>query len=165
MSDVTKFWELNHSQGILYIVAAILVAVTIIKALTYIAEKFGLKTRAMIREEAQDKDISALKESQEKLCGDLNDIKNLVTVLSTTVTDMKAEDEEKEIKRMRREILNFSDELRSGRTTSKESMDDILEMYDDYEQYIHDHHLTNGRMDMAIAYIKDYYQNHFLMID
>lgn len=165
MSDVTKFWELNHSQGILYIVAAILVAVTIIKALTYIAEKFGLKTRAMIREEAQDKDISALKESQEKLCGDLNDIKNLVTVLSTTVTDMKAEDEEKEIKRMRREILNFSDELRSGRTTSKESMDDILEMYDDYEQYIHDHHLTNGRMDMAIAYIKDYYQSHFLMID
>ena len=165
MSDVTKFWELDHSQGILYIVAAILVAVAIIKALTYIAEKFGLKTRAMIREEAQDKDISALKESQEKLCGDLNDIKNLVTVLSTTVTDMKAEDEEKEIKRMRREILNFSDELRSGRTTSKESMDDILEMYDDYEQYIHDHHLTNGRMDMAIAYIKDYYQNHFLMID
>lgn len=165
MSDVTKFWELNHSQGILYIVAAILVAVTIIKALTYIAEKFGLKTRAMIREEAQDKDISALKESQEKLCGDLNDIKNLVTVLSTTVTDMKTEDEAKEIKRMRREILNFSDELRSGRTTSKESMDDILEMYDDYEQYIHDHHLTNGRMDMAIAYIKDYYQSHFLMID
>ena len=165
MSDVTKFWELDHSQGILYIVAAILVAVAIIKALTYIAEKFGLKTRAMIREEAQDKDISALKESQEKLCGDLNDIKNLVTVLSTTVTDMKAEDEEKEIKRMRREILNFSDELRSGRTTSKESMDDILEMYDDYEQYIHDHHLTNGRMDMAIAYIKDYYQSHFLMID
>ena len=165
MSDVTKFWELDHSQGILYIVAAILVAVAIIKALTYIAEKFGLKTRAMIREEAQDKDISALKESQEKLCGDLNDIKNLVTVLSTTVTDMKAEDEEKEIKRIRREILNFSDELRSGRTTSKESMDDILEMYDDYEQYIHDHHLTNGRMDMAIAYIKDYYQSHFLMID
>lgn len=165
MSDVTKFWEMNHGQGILYIVAAMLVTVAIIKAISYVAEKFGLKTKAMIREETQDKDIAVLKEQQEKVFTDLDDIKNLVTVLSTSVTDMRAASEAKDMKRTRREILNFSDALRSGRTTSKESIDDILEMYDDYEQYIHDNHLTNGRMDMAITYIKDYYQNHFLIVD
>lgn len=161
MSDVTKFWGMNHGYGLLYIVAAMLVAVAIIKAIAYIAEKFGIKTKAMIREEAQDEDIALLERQQEKVFADLNDIKQLVTVLSASVTDMRAANERKEMKRVRREILNFSDRLRAGGEPSKESIDDILEMYDDYEKYIRDHKLTNGRMNMAIAYINDYYQTHF----
>ena len=161
MSDVTRFMEMNHGQGILYLVAAILVAVSIIKAVAYIAEKFGLKTKAMIREEEQDADIESLKKQQSKICSDLDDIKDLVTVLSTSFTDLKVQDEIKETKRIRREILNFSDSLRSGNKTSKESMDDILEMYDDYEAYIREHKLTNGRMSLAIEYIKEYYRENF----
>ena len=161
VSDLIKFWDLDHGQGVLYIVAAILVSVAIIKALAYIGEKFGIKTKTMIRDEMQDKDIALLKEQQDKVFQDLDDIKNLVTVLSTSITDMSAAAERKEMKRVRREILNFSDRLRSGSAPSKESIDDILEMYDDYEKYIRDHKLTNGRMNMAIAYINDYYQAHF----
>lgn len=52
MSDVTHFLELNHGQGILYMIVAVFAAVALIKALAYLAEKFGLKTGAQIREEA-----------------------------------------------------------------------------------------------------------------
>lgn len=161
MSDVIKFSEMNHGQGILYVIASILIAVAIIKAISYLAEKFGLKTRAMIREEQQDKAIDALKERQDKVCDDLDDIKTIITGLCGSISDMKTANEIKEMKRIRREILNFSDSLRSGNQTSKESMDDILEMYDDYEGYIRDHKLTNGRMSLAIEYIKEYYRDNF----
>lgn len=162
MSDVTHFLELNHGQGILYMIVAIFAAVAIIKALAYLAEKFGLKTGAQIREEAQDRDIAYLKQQQNKVCADLDEIKTSITTLSSAVNKIQADNDSNEMKRKRRHILDFADGIADGRTPSKESVDDILELYDEYEAYIRENNLTNGRMDMAIQFIRHYYNVRFL---
>lgn len=162
MSDVTHFLELNHGQGILYMIVAVFAAVALIKAFAYLAEKFGLKTGAQIREEEQDKDIAILKERQGKICTNLDEIKTSITTLSSAVNKIQTDNAHNEMKRKRRQILDFADGIADGRTPSKESVDDILELYDEYEAYIHDNKLTNGRMDMAIQFIRHYYNVRFL---
>ena len=44
---------------------------------------------------------------------------------------------------------------------SKESFDDILEQYDEYEDYVSTNKLHNGKMDLTIKLIKDRYNELF----
>lgn len=150
MSDVAQFLNLDHGEGLLYIMVAVFAAVAVIKAVAYLMEKFGLKTGWQLREESQEKDITFLKKQQDKVSTDLDEIKTNISALSSAVNKIKSDNESNEIKRKRRQILDFSDGIADGRTPSKESVDDILELYDEYETYIRDNKLTNGRMDMAI---------------
>ena len=58
MSETLRFLELNHYDGIVYIVAVLFAVVAIMKAVTYIAERFGFKTKRMVEDEKQKEEIS-----------------------------------------------------------------------------------------------------------
>ena len=61
MSSVQKFiGEFNHTDGLIYIAAALLISVEIMKCISWIAEKFGLKTKFVDHEEKQDLEIMEL---------------------------------------------------------------------------------------------------------
>lgn len=162
MSDITQFLELDHIQGLLYIIVAVFAAVALIKAFGYLFEKFGIKTGAMIREETQEKEMRDLEEQQQKVAKDLDEIKAIIKALSSDINKIKTDNEKNEMRRKRRKILDMSDKIAEGRSPSKESVDDILEQYNEYENYIHENNLTNGRMDLAIQHIQSYYHTSFL---
>ena len=127
MSDITHFIDLDHGQGLLYIVVAVFAAVALIKALGYLFEKFGLKTGAMLHEDRQDRDIDTLKRQQDKVANDLDEIKKSISDLSSAVNTIKTDVETNEMRRKRRKILELSDKITEGRMPSKESIDDIIE--------------------------------------
>ena len=63
------------------------------------------------------------------------------------------------IDRMRYEILEFGNSCRS-RDYSKESYDHVLETYDKYNEILKENGLENGRVDAAMAFIKDKYDGY-----
>lgn len=60
------------------------------------------------------------------------------------------------IDRMRYELLEFANQCRTTER-SKESYDHILEIYDKYNEILKKNGLENGRVDAAMAFIKDKY--------
>lgn len=58
MNEVFEFLQLNHYDGIVYIVGVLFAAVAIMKCVTYIAEKVGFKTKRMLEDEKQKEEIS-----------------------------------------------------------------------------------------------------------
>ena len=63
------------------------------------------------------------------------------------------------IDRMRYEILEFGNSCRT-RDYSKESYDHVLETYDKYNEILKENKLENGRVDAAMAFIKDKYDGY-----
>ena len=108
-------------------------------------------------------EMGKLKGQYDKMVKDLDDIKDIITTLSSDVAKIQKDASYAEMKQKRRKILDFSDKISEGRFPSKESVDDILETYDQYEAYIKQNNLINGRVDMAIDFIRQYYNTHFLI--
>lgn len=60
----------------------------------------------------------------------------------------------------RHEILEFATQCINNQKHDKEQFDHILSVYNDYEEYIRSHHLTNGQVDVAYEYIHSLYLEH-----
>ncbi len=158
MSEVNQFINMDHKTGILYIIVAVFAAVAIMKALGYIIDRIGIKTRYQIREEKQQHEIEKLNDDYLQVVSNIKKIKDAVSELSDQLLRLHLEDEQSRIRHTRYIILQFADDLRNGWEYSQESYNNIIEMYDEYEKYVKEHNIKNGRMDMAIAHIRDSYE-------
>lgn len=158
MSEVNQFINMDHKTGILYIIVAVFAAVAIMKALGYIIDRIGIKTRYQIREEKQQHEIEKLNEDYLQMVSNIKKIKDAVSELSDQLMRLHLEDERSRIRHTRHIILQFADDLRNGWEYSQESYNNIIEMYDEYEKYVRQNNIKNGRMDIAIAYIRDSYE-------
>lgn len=62
------------------------------------------------------------------------------------------------IEGQRRDILNFADKLRVNGSRRKEEFDFIIDLHDEYEKYLKENNLDNGKVDLAFEYISKKYQ-------
>ena len=72
--------------------------------------------------------------------------------------EQKKEDDEKEAKRLRANIICFSDSCRIHEKHTKRHFENIFRDYDDYMMYCEKHNLANHYIDEEYEYIKGVYQ-------
>lgn len=61
------------------------------------------------------------------------------------------------VKSWRHEILTFANECMNRRRHTKEEFDNFFETHSDYEAYIKEKNIENGRVDMAHKYVSNVY--------
>ena len=66
--------------------------------------------------------------------------------------------EQREARRLRREILKFSDNLRLGKKPSKDSFEDIFDCNQEYETIIAKNSIKNGFTEREFAFITKRYE-------
>lgn len=121
-----------------------------------------------IIDDSLDKQLSEIKEDDKKRDGAIISLTEKIDGITERVDQMQKHMDENEyraqsnhISDIRRSILGFSDNLRAGMESSKESFDDILEQYDEYEQFVEEHSIPNNRMDLSVQFIREQYQQRF----
>lgn len=88
---------------------------------------------------------------------DMSEIKEKVEHIADTLNIVVEEDDKREARRLRREILKFSDGLRSGKTYSRDAFQDIMESNEEYENIILRRNITNGFTEHEMAFIEKKY--------
>lgn len=112
-----------------------------------------------------DKQLAELKEDDKRRDVAIDNLAEKVDQMSESVTTMREKidaNEEKaqlnHIYSVRRSILSFADNLRSGMKPSKESFDNILEFADEYSEYCVRTGMKNGKVKLSLAFIQEQYQ-------
>jgi len=90
-----------------------------------------------------NKDLSAMN----------NKIDNITDILNKVVVDA----DQREARRLRREILKFSDNIRNGKTPSKDAFQDIIESNAEYENIIAKRQIKNGFTEHEMVFIENKY--------
>lgn len=144
MSDIEKFLNMDHKQGVLYTILLIIVIVTLIKLLDFLVSRFGIRTKFSIEEEKQNSDIKRLQEQSkkqsehdakvmeaiERLSGQLQDLNQLVN-------DMQVKSDENETARLKDLIAKsyrYYHEKGEWTEMEKESFDDLVAAYTQYSK-------------------------------
>ena len=101
--------------------------------------------------DAHTKGIDELNKDIREIKGNLNNIVDLLD-------GIKEEADQREARRLRREILKFSDNIRSGKVFSKDAFQDIIESNEEYERIIAIRDIKNGFTEQEMAHIIKKYQ-------
>lgn len=88
---------------------------------------------------------------------DMEEIKEKVDRVADTLNIVIEEDDKREARRLRREILKFSDGLRNGKTYSRDAFQDIMESNEEYENIILRRNITNGFTEHEMTFIEKKY--------
>ena len=94
----------------------------------------------------------------DKLNMDINEIKGKIDNVLDALDAMKESSDQRESRRLRREILKFSDGIRSGKVYSRDAFQDIMESNEEYERIIEVRDIKNGFTEQEMAYIIKKYQ-------
>lgn len=89
---------------------------------------------------------------------DINKVQKDVEVVRTDVEVVRKDLQSHTIDGQRRDILNFSNKLMVNGYRTKEDFDYIISLYDSYENYLERNNLENGKVDLAMEYIKKKYK-------
>lgn len=158
--------------------AFVIVALCIVAILTIIPKVIsGLKITygAITNVSKKQAENVARKKQIDKNTQDIADINNKIDSLTTTLTsfihenkksnesimksvnDLKQNEINKEIKKIRKEVLDFSDDLKDGRTKGNKQFKRIFSLAQEYTHLIKDNHLDNGYFETEFAYIRRTY--------
>lgn len=91
-----------------------------------------------------------------------NEINNLNTKVDSIlvhIDEIKTTYNQREAKRLRREILKFSDKLRDGKIPSQDSFEDIFDCNESYEELIHNTGIKNGFTEHEMTFIQRKYDD------
>lgn len=111
----------------------------------------------------------AIEEKDEIINGHTNEIKDLKNSVGEinakmdsvllSLDNIKEAADQREARRLRREILKFGDNIRNGKTFSKDAFQDIMESNEEYENIITRREIKNGFTEQEMIYIvKKYHE-------
>jgi len=90
---------------------------------------------------------------------DVNEIKGKIDDVLDVLDSIKENADQREARRLRREILKFGDNIRNGKTFSKDAFQDIIESNEEYENIIKRRNLKNGFTEQEMVFIvKKYHE-------
>lgn len=72
--------------------------------------------------------------------------------------EKQKDDDEKEAKRLRANIIQFADSCRVGDKHTQSHFENVMRDYSDYEDYCSKHDIPNHYIDSEYKYIEDIYQ-------
>ena len=89
-----------------------------------------------------------LADKQEEIVSTLSSIADLLN-------EMKEEQRDEKIQRMRWQILEVANYIRNKEDVNMEQLNNALATYDDYEKILDQHNLSNGQVDVSIQLIRE----------
>lgn len=89
-----------------------------------------------------------LADKQEEIVSTLSSIADLLN-------EMKEEQRDEKIQRMRWQILEVANYIRNKEDVNMEQLNNALATYDDYEKILEQHNLSNGQVDVSIQLIRE----------
>lgn len=139
----------------------------------------GLKSVEELEDEQFKKDIKNLKsdmielekkfddycKNHEKDCqkwrGQSVDIRDelieSISSIKDALNDIKINNLNEKIDRMRWKILDFASQIRNERISYPEQFNNVLRTYDEYERTLRENDMTNGQVDESIKFIREKY--------
>ena len=119
----------------------------------------GLEKYHNLKKNVEDKDKEIQNHDTE-----INKLKDNVSEINTKIDDVLicldkviTSADQRESRRLRREILKFSDGIRNGKIYSRDAFQDIMESNQEYENLILTHGITNGFTEHEMAFIEKKY--------
>lgn len=91
---------------------------------------------------------------------EVDDLKDSVKEVEKKLDDHITESKMKDLKDMRRDILDFCGLCMNGQRSTKEQYRFFIKKCDDYESYIEANHIKNGEITSAIKEIRRRYDRH-----
>ena len=124
-----------------------------------------LKWIGSIANESIIQRMNALEENQKETKEYIGEIRNDHQKAITEIKEdyngridaLERNADEKEAKRLRSNIICFSDACRIGTQHTKQHFENIFRDYDDYERYCKKHNFENHYIEGEMKYIKDVY--------
>lgn len=107
--------------------------------------------------EKKDSTIAAHDEKIQSIDDSINEINESITNITQSIKDFNMLYDKREAKRLRREILKFSDRLRQGDIPSKDSFEDIFDCNQDYEALIAKTDTKNGYTKREMVFVNKRY--------
>lgn len=137
--------------------------ITIVLALIFLGGLImkGLDKYHKFKKTIEEKDslMDAHTKDINELNGDIGEIKGKIDNVLDALDDIKENADQREARRLRREILKFSDGIRSGKTYSRDAFQDIMESNEEYERIINRRDIKNGFTEQEMSYvIKKYHE-------
>ena len=109
--------------------------------------------------EEKDERINIHDEKIKKFDADIAEIKGKVDTVLVSLDTIMEDADQREARRLRREILKFGDNIRSGKTYSKDAFQDIIESNEEYDRIINRRDIKNGFTEQEMVYIvKKYHE-------
>ena len=103
--------------------------------------------------EEKDKLIDENTAGIEKLNKEVEGINEKVDTILESLDNIMEDADQREARRLRREILKFGDNIRNGKTYSKDAFQDIIESNEEYERIIKRRNINNGFTEQEMVYI------------
>lgn len=109
--------------------------------------------------EEKDKLIDGHETRINKLSEDIGEINGKVDEVLASLGTIREDADQREARRLRREILKFGDNIRNGKTFSKDAFQDIIESNEEYENIIARRNIKNGFTEQEMIFIvKKYHE-------
>ena len=120
----------------------------------------GLEKYHAYKNNVEEKDELMKKHTEgiDELYKNINDINEKVDTVLSAIDSIKEDADQREARRLRREILKFGDNIRNGKTFSKDAFQDIIESNEEYENIITRRSIKNGFTEQEMVYIIKKYQ-------
>ena len=121
----------------------------------------GLDKYHKFKKTIEEKDNLIAQHSKEilQLNTDVKEINTKVDTVIDTLDTIMDDADQREARRLRREILKFGDNIRNGKTYSKDAFQDIIESNEEYERIINRRDIKNGFTEQEMVYIvKKYHE-------
>ena len=144
IGNIANILSMDWRNGLLFIAVLIIIAVWAIQQFDFICQHLGLKTKKMLREEQQDKDIVELKEhtvttdeKMDKIFECLDEMKESVHGLSDQVKNLDQKNNMNEAARLKDRIAQgyrYFSERGEWTRLDKESMEALIEAYSQYSE-------------------------------
>ena len=89
----------------------------------------------------------------------VTEINSKVDTVLVSLDNIMESGDQREARRLRREILKFGDNIRAGKTYSRDAFQDIIESNEEYERIINRRDIKNGFTEQEMIYIvKKYHE-------
>lgn len=152
MEYVEIFDKISLGTVVAVILAAIFLGGLIMKGL----DKYH-KFKETIEE--KDKLLNDHSSKIEEINKDISEIKSKMDTVLTSLDNIMENADQREARRLRREILKFGDNIRNGKSFSKDAFQDIMESNEEYEKIISRRNLKNGFTEQEMIFIvKKYHE-------
>ena len=89
----------------------------------------------------------------DKIDQDVKEIDKKVDAILVSLDEVMENADQREARRLRREILKFSDNIRNGKSFSIDAFQDIIESNEEYERIIKKRNINNGFTEREMAFI------------
>ena len=109
--------------------------------------------------EEKDKLIDGHENKILELNKDIGEINKKVDTVINSLEDIKNDADQREARRLRREILKFGDNIRNGKNFSRDAFQDIMESNEEYKNIIARRDIKNGFTEQEMMFIvKKYHE-------